>query len=453
MPRTAIGSTLHILNRFAGSTWADKLGLRKPAEKSAYVLTKNGFRLIAATARAFRVPSPEKRKLDQPERLKKPGYAPGTSTDLFDLNITAEQQMIRDSVQAFARDVLRPQAHDANEALTMNDHLFAQANELGLTLFAVPEALGGAAVEHAPVTSMLIAEDLAHGDLSLALGILCPISVANALARWGTAEQQEKYLPSFCGEKPDDDKSGDSKPPLATIAVNEPTILFNPHTLTTTARRNNGGWVLNGNKSGVPLAQQSEILLVAAQTDQGPAIFIVEGGAVGMTFTDGRSMGLRATGLCDIVFDNVQLPGNAKLGDDDFDYRAFIDYGTLGWCALATGCAQAALDYLIPYVNERIAFGEPISHRQAVAFMIANIGIETESMRLLTWRATARAEQGMEFHRETALARTLCAERSMEIGTNAVQLLGGHGFIKEHPAERWYRDLRATGIMYNGLHL
>lgn len=455
MSRTAIGSTLNILNRFAGSNWADKLGLRKPVEKSAYALTKTGFRLIATTARAFRSPTPENRKPDQPERLKKPGHAPGTSTDLFDLNITAEQQMIRESIQAFARDVLRPQAHDANEALTMNDHLFAQANELGLTLFAVPEALGGAAVEHAPVTSMLIAEDLAHGDLSLALGILCPISVANALARWGTAEQQEKYLPSFCTETSSREKPGSDNPPLATIAVNEPTALFNPHQLATTAQRNssNDGWILNGIKAGVPLAQHSEILLVAAQTDQGPAIFIVEGGAAGMTFTDGRSMGLRATGLCDIVFDNVQLPGNAKLGDDDFDYRAFIDYGTLGWCALATGCAQAALDYLIPYVNERIAFGEPISHRQAVAFMIANIGIETESMRLLTWRAAARAEQGMTFHRETALARTLCAERAMEIGTNAVQLLGGHGFVKEHPAERWYRDLRAVGIMYNGLHL
>ncbi|MFP5382964.1 MAG: acyl-CoA dehydrogenase family protein, partial [Gammaproteobacteria bacterium] len=141
------------------------------------------------------------------------------------------------------------------------------------------------------------------------------------------------------------------------------------------------------------------------------------------------------------------------LGTDDFDYRAFLDYGTLGWCALATGTAQAALDYLVPYVNDRVAFGEPISHRQSVAFMVANIGIELESMRLLTWRAASRAEQGLDFHREAALARVLCAERGMEIGTNGVQLLGGHGFTKEHPAERWYRDLRAVGIQYNGLHL
>src|SRR5690606_25103288 len=111
------------------------------------------------------------------------------------------------------------------------------------------------------------------------------------------------------------------------------------------------------------------------------------------------------------------------------------------------------LDYLIPYCNEREAFGEPISHRQSVAFMLANMAIELESMRLLTWRAAALAEQGKAFHREAYLAHILCADKAMEIGTNAVQLLGGHGFTKEHPAERWYRDLRVLGCINSGLHL
>jgi alkylation response protein AidB-like acyl-CoA dehydrogenase len=434
MAQDATGFALNVLNRFAGSDWADKLGLRKPVEKSAYTLTRTGFRLIATAARQFKG-----QKMDKPARLNKPGQG----TDLFDLNITDEQQMIRESVQSFARDVLRPVAHDANESLDMSDELFSQANELGLAMFAVPEALGGAAAERSPVTSMLIAEDLAHGDLSLALGILCPISVANALTAWGNGAQQSTYLPSFCGERP----------PLATIAVNEAVPLFNPHKLATTATRRGNDWLLSGAKAIVPLANRSEILLVAAQTAEGPAVFVVEGGAKGMSFSDGRGMGLRATGLCDIQFEDVLLPANAKLGDADFNYRSFIDHGHLGWCALATGTAQAALDYLIPYVNERVAFGEPISHRQSVAFMVANVGIELESMRLLTWRAAARAEQGLDFHREAALARVLCAERGMEIGTNAVQLLGGHGFTKEHPVERWYRDLRAVGIQHNGLHL
>jgi alkylation response protein AidB-like acyl-CoA dehydrogenase len=105
------------------------------------------------------------------------------------------------------------------------------------------------------------------------------------------------------------------------------------------------------------------------------------------------------------------------------------------------------LDYVTPYVKEREAFGEPIAHRQSVAFMVANIAIELQGMRLVTYRAASRVAQGKSAEREIALARRLCAERGMQIGLDGVQLLGGHGFVKEHPVERWYRDLRAIGLM------
>ena len=119
----------------------------------------------------------------------------------------------------------------------------------------------------------------------------------------------------------------------------------------------------------------------------------------------------------------------------------------LAWCALAVGTGQAVLDYVTPYVKEREAFGEPIAHRQSVAFMVADMAIELQSMRLLTYKAAARAAAGKDFAREVALARKLCAEKGMQIGLDGVQLLGGHGFVKEHPVERWYRDLRAIGVM------
>ena len=109
------------------------------------------------------------------------------------------------------------------------------------------------------------------------------------------------------------------------------------------------------------------------------------------------------------------------------------------------------LDYLIPYVNERKAFGEPISNRQAVAFTVANVAIELDGMRLAAYRAASRVDQGLSFAREVALARRLCAERGMAIGSDGVQLLGGHGYVKEHPVERWYRDLRAAGVIEGGL--
>ena len=118
----------------------------------------------------------------------------------------------------------------------------------------------------------------------------------------------------------------------------------------------------------------------------------------------------------------------------------------LGWAALAAGTCQAVLDYVVPYVNEREAFGEPISHRQAVAFMVADIKIELDGLRMILLRGTSRADQGRRFDREAALAKNFASEKGMKIGSDGVQLLGGHGFVKEHPVERWYRDLRAIGI-------
>ena len=154
-------------------------------------------------------------------------------------------------------------------------------------------------------------------------------------------------------------------------------------------------------------------------------------------------VGLRAASLSRVILADVPA---VPLGTVE-DYAECVRLSRLGWCALALGTARAVLDYVTPYVNSREAFGEPISHRQSVAFMVANIGIELEGMKLVTYRAASRASQGLPFAREVALARRLCAEQGMRIGTDGVQLLGGHGFVKEHPVERWYRDLRAIGVL------
>ena len=127
-------------------------------------------------------------------------------------------------------------------------------------------------------------------------------------------------------------------------------------------------------------------------------------------------------------------------------FRSVLRRSRLGWAALAAGTAQAVLDYVVPYVNEREAFGEPISHRQAVAFMVADIKIELDGMRMIMLRGASRADQGKRFDREAALAKRFAADHGMKIGSDGVQLLGGHGFVKEHPVERWFRDLRAIGI-------
>ncbi|MCG8394637.1 MAG: acyl-CoA dehydrogenase family protein, partial [Pseudomonadales bacterium] len=369
MAKDAVGYALTALNRLASSEALDKFGLRKTVERLAYTLTKSGFQVLTTSARAFKSSNPG----SKPERLN----APGHTRDLFDLGVTDEQQMIRDSVQAFAMDVLREQAEKADEAQQTSDEVLAQALELGLNFFAVPESLGGAATERSTTTSMLVAEDLARGDMGQAVAILAPMSVANALTQWGSAVQQDKYLSAFA----------EDNPPKATIAVCEPRPLFDPMELKTTARKDGSDYLLNGEKSLVPLAAEAELFLVAAQAEDGPAVFIVEGGTDGLAAGDDPSMGIRASAQRPLKLENVRVPAENRLGNGDFDYRAFVDLGTLAWCALAIGTSQAVLDYVGPYCNERTAFGEPISHRQSVAFMIADMAIELDAMRMLTYRA------------------------------------------------------------------
>ena len=326
MAKDAVGYALTALNRLASSEVLDKMGMRKSVERLAYTLTKSGFQVITTTARTFKSNKPG----NKPERLN----APGHTRDLFDLGITDEQQMIRESMQAFAREVLREQGEQADAAQKTSDDVLAQAQELGLNFFAVPESLGGAASERSTVTSMLIAEDLAHGDMGQAVAILAPMGVANALTQWGTALQQDKYLSAFA----------DENPPKATIAVAEPRPLFDPMALQTTARKEGDSYVLNGEKSLVPLAGEAELFLVAAQAEDGPAVFIIEGGSEGFTVGEDPSMGVRASAQRPLKLDNVRVPQENRLGNGDFDYRAFVDLGTLAWCALAIGTCQSVLD-------------------------------------------------------------------------------------------------------------
>jgi alkylation response protein AidB-like acyl-CoA dehydrogenase len=235
--------------------------------------------------------------------------------------------------------------------------------------------------------------------------------------------------------------------------VLEPQPLFNPLRLSTRARRDRDDFVLSGTKSLVPRAGDSELFIVAAQLEGlGPALFVVEAKTPGIGVEPEPAMGIRAAATGTLTFEDVRVPAGALLADADPEvFKQCVQLARLGWCALAVGTAQAVLDYVIPYVNERQAFGEPIANRQAVSFTVANIAIELDGMRLATYRAASRADQGKPFAREVALARRLCSERGMQIGSDGVQLLGGHGYVKEHPVERWYRDLRAAGVMEGAL--
>ena len=426
--------SLRALNRLAASGLIDRFGLRAPTERLLHGTAKTTMRTAARAGRTFAAAQ----KLTRPAR-----QPPAPPSDLFDLRPTDDQRMLRDSVRAFALHELRPAAQAADEAGATPPELLAQAGELGLTMVGVPEPLGGAVAERAAVTSVLIAEALGGGDMGIAVACLAPAGVSTALGLWGDADQQATYLPELVGEDV----------PAAAVAVLEPRVLFDPLALDSKARRSNGGYVLDGVKSLVPRAADGELFIVAAELDRhGPALFVVESASGGVSVQPEPAMGIRAAGTGRVIFEATKLPAGALLGAGAPEvYRDCIQLARLAWCALAVGTGQAVLDYVIPYVNERKAFGEPISNRQAVAFAVANIAIELDGMRLATYRAASRVDQGRTFARETAIARRLCSEHGATIGSEGLQLLGGHGYVKEHPVERWYRDLRAGGLMEGAL--
>lgn len=361
------------------------------------------------------------------------------STELFDLTLNEEQRITRENMQRFVRDSLMPQAREADDAARLEPTLVNAIHDFGLSLMPVPEALGGVGLPRSPLSNALACEDLGSGDLSHALAALQPMAVVNALMDFGNEDQQEQWLPGLAGEQ----WQG------AAIALVEPRATFEPGQLETTASTKGDTVEITGVKSLVPAGQSAQCFLVIAETGEGPGAFMVPADTAGVTVSPEPTMGLRSAGLCTLTLENVMVPASSRL--PGFDLGRLLGLSWIGQCALAVGCCQAVLDYAIPYVKERKAFGEPIAWRQSVAFMVADIAIEIEGMRLMMLRAASRAEQGLPFYQEAYLAHLQCMEKAMIIGTNGIQLFGGAGFVRDYPLEMWYRNLRSLAVLNGSL--
>lgn len=362
-----------------------------------------------------------------------------SATDqLFDLTPSEEQQMTREVVQRFAREEMAVAARPADEAGALPEGFLLKTVDLGLNFMPIPEALGGVGAGRSPVSNVLNIEDLACGDMSMAIAALAPLSVINCVMDYGTDAQQEIVSQALA--------TADFTP--AAVAMMEPGFGFDARQLNTSARRRDDGtYVLNGVKSMVAFGPDAQLLLIFAEAGEaGTQGFLVNGNTAGLTFEKEDYMGLRPLPLYAMTLADVVVPASDKLRDD-IDIKQLSNLGKLATAALAVGTCQAVLDYVIPYVNERVAFGEPISNRQAVAFMVADMATELEGLRLMVYRAAAQAEQGLDCTRIAFLAHRNAIKYGMKIGTDGVQLLGGHGFTREHPVEMWYRNLRALGTL------
>ncbi|MBV9309902.1 MAG: acyl-CoA dehydrogenase family protein, partial [Solirubrobacterales bacterium] len=308
---------LRALNRLASSELVDRFGLRESTERFLHGASKTTMRTAAQAGRTFAAA----------QRLSRPARQPRARTsDLFDLTPSDEQEMLSDSVRDFALSKLRPAAELADDSCAADPELLTQANELGLSMVGVPEELGGAVEQRSAVTSVLMSEALAQGDMGFAVACLAPAGVSTALGLWGDADQQATYLPEFVGENV----------PAAALALLEEQPLFNPFKLHTRTRRANGGFVLTGTKALVPRGADGELFIVAAELEEtGPALFIVESKSSGITLEPEPAMGIRAAGTCKMIFEDTRLPAGALLAEGDPSaYADCVQLARLGWCAL-----------------------------------------------------------------------------------------------------------------------
>ncbi len=357
--------------------------------------------------------------------------------------LSDEQQMLQQVMRQFATEALRPQGQACDEAGTMPPALLQEAWELGIVRHAIPARYGGDDLGRTPVTNALIAEELAYGDLALALAILAPALVVYPLLDYGTAEQQQTYLPRFC----------QSAYYPATAAWMEPRVTFDVSDLRTTARREAGQYVLDGRKSLVPMGQHAELFLVFARTGDsafaGVDGFFLERDTPGLSLVaPHKTLGLQALGTASLHLDGCTVPATQRLGGErGCDFLRLVNAHRAGLAALAVGLSRATMDYSIDYAKHRHAFGEPIGARQSIAFMLSAMAADVNAMRWMTWKAAWALETGCDASRAAQLAKQYAATHTMTITDNGVQILGGHGYIREHPVELWMRYGRSIGVV------
>lgn len=345
-----------------------------------------------------------------------------------------EQSAIVEAVRRLVEKEVRPQARPCDLAEKIPPSLLDSANSLGLVMSTIPEEYGGGGEKLSAVTGVLIAEELAWGDLALAIAILSPGLHVTPLVLAGTDAQKSKYLAPFVEER---------FAPGA-VALVEPNFRFDPRKPATTATREGDGYVLEGRKCFVPVLDGNTPFLVFAREGDAVQGFFVPRDTEGLKIETGeKNMGLFALPTAELALDKVRVGAGDRLGGDaGCDFNLLLDRSRTGLSAMAVGVSRAALNYAMEYAKERTAFGVPIATKQAIAFMLAEMAIEVDAARLLVWEAAWRIDEGLDACKAVALARRTTADTALKVTDCAVQILGGHGYIREHLVEQHLRNAR-----------
>lgn len=355
---------------------------------------------------------------------------------------TDEQQMLVDAVRRYSTNDVRPAAHDADESGAFPGSVLDTGWEIGILPGNIPEALGGFGDDYSALTGALAYEELAFGDVSLAMQLMTPALVAIPLILDGADAQRDDLLPLFL----------DEQPPRVTAALMEPRIHFDPRELKTTAISEDDRYVLNGKKAYVPLAEGAEQILVYAWNQDAGQLdgFFVRGDAQGVTVGPREKlMGLRALPTYPVTLENVQIGADCRLGGvAGCDYERLLAHSQVALAALAVGVMRGALEYAIQYAKEREQFGAPIASKQAIAFMLADCAMEVDAARLMVWEAAWKLDQNQDAGKEAYLAKQYVDQAAVMVTDSAVQVLGGYGYIREYPVERWLRNARGFAAFH-----
>jgi butyryl-CoA dehydrogenase len=362
------------------------------------------------------------------------------------LELTDEQQMIQALARDFAENEVKPIAAECDREARFPHATVKRMGELGLMGVMVPETWGGAGAS--ALAYVLALEEVAAACASHAVVMSVNNSlVCGPLVRHGTAEQRERFLAPLASGRG-----------LGCFALTEPQAGSDATNLATLARRDGDHYVLDGRKAFVTNGRESTVALVFAQTDparghRGISAFLIDQGTAGLLVPKVEDkLGIRASDTAEFVLEGCRVPAAQRLGAEGEGFRIAmqaLDGGRLGIATQAIGIARAALEASVAYARERRAFGVPIGQHQMIQWMLADMATAVDAARLLAWRAATLKDAGRPFGAAASMAKLFASETAMRVATDAIQVHGGYGYIKDYPVERYFRDAKITQL-YEG---
>ena len=361
----------------------------------------------------------------------------------MDFRLTDQQELLRRSVRAFAETEIRPHVREWDEAQHFPSELVPALAALGLMGIQIPEAYGGSGMS--AIDYCICIEELARVDPGVALSVAAHNGLCTAhIFLFGSEAQKQAFVtPLASGLK------------IGAWGLTESTSGSDAAGMRTSAMRAGEGWEINGSKTFTTHGRVGHVAVVMAVTDRargpkGISAFIVKHGTPGMT--PGKKedkLGMRASDTSELLFDHCRVPADQLLGDEGQGFvnaMQVLDAGRIGIAALSVGLAQGAYDAALRYAQERRAFGKTISEFQAIQWKLADNATRIEAARLLTYRAAYLKDQGMRTTRESAMAKLYASEIAVKAADDCVQVHGGYGFVKDYPAEKYFRDVKLTTI-------